>query len=160
MKLIRVLALVVAGGLLLSACGGQSDEDRAQGFAMKACGISIDEGGDPARDSDGVVQFDDSIGTDLINLDTDPITDLQNLFDLLSDRASNAQAASQLDSTWSSLADGLTLRVGLLSDSVSARKRGENPFDNSVTNSDIDNYNQALSEWTSECSGLATLLSE
>jgi len=160
MKLIRVMAVVVAGSLLLSACGGQSDEDRAQGFAMKACAIPTDDGGEPSRDPDGIVQFDDSIGAELINLNTDPIPELQNIFDYLSDLSSNAQAATQLDSTWSSLADGLTLRVGLLSVSVSARKRGENPFDSAVTNSDVANYNQALSEWKSECSGLATLLSE
>lgn len=160
MKLIRAIAVVVAGCLLLSACGGQSDEDRSQGFAMKACAIATDAGGEPSRDSDGIVQFDDSIGAVLINLETDPIPDLQNLFDGLSDLSSNAQAAAQLKSTWRSLADGLALRVGILSVSLSARNRGETPFQGAITNSDVANYNQALSEWKSECSGLATLLSE
>jgi hypothetical protein len=160
MKLIRVTAVVVAGCLLLSACGGQSDEDRAQGFAMKACAIATDAGGEPLRDSNGVVPFDDSIGAGLINLETDPISFIQSRFEGLADFSSNAQAAAQLNSTWRSLADGLALRVGILSVSLSARNRGENPFQTAITNSDVANYNQAVSKWRSECSGLATLLSE
>ena len=160
MKLIRVSVVVVAGCLLLSACAGNSDKDRAQGFAIKACDIQTDEGGEPLRNSDGVVPFDDSIGTGLTNVETDPIPEIQSQFEGLSDLSSSAQAAAQLDPTWRSLADGLALRVSILSVSVSARKRGENPFDRTVTNSDVSNYNQAVSEWKQECSGLATLLSE
>ena len=160
MKLIGVVAIAVTGSLLLSACAGNSDKDRAQGFAIKACDIQTDEGGEPLRNSDGVVPFDDSIGAGLTNVETDPIPEIQSKFDGLSDLSSSAQAAAQLDPAWRSLADGLALRVSILSVSLSARNRGENPFENAITNSDVSNYNQAVSEWKQECSGLATRLSE
>jgi hypothetical protein len=160
MKIIRVITATAAGVILLSACGEKSDQARAQEYAIKACAIPTDDAGKPVRDSNGVVQFDASIGASLIYLDTDPISQLQAIHDDLAGLSANAQAASQLDSSWRSLADGIAMRTGVISVSLLARNRGENPFQTAVTSEDIAKYNQDLSEYKSECSGLATLLSE
>ncbi len=161
MKLVRVAAVVVAGGLLLSACGGQSDEERARDFAIKACDIPTDDGGEPVKNDEGVVEFDasrdPSAGMDLA---TDPISDFESLYDRLVKQGTNSQAAAQLDPTWRSLADALTQMSDSTYTVLSLRKKGMNPYDNADMMNDAKAYNASNLEWASQCSGLAALLSE
>ena len=161
MKLVRVAAVVVAGGLLLSACGGQSDEERAQVFAIKACEIPTDDGGEPVKNDEGIVEFDASRDPSAsFNIDTGPISELQSIYDGLTERSANGQAASQLDSTWRSLADGLTERTAIAYKALSLRKKGQKPFNDPNMAGDVETYNALIQEETSQCSGLAALLSE
>lgn len=161
MKLISVVAVVVTGGLLLSACGGESDEDRAQDYAIAACAIPTDESGEPVRDSGGKVPFDPNIGSKSVNVDDDPIASVQTWYDVWAEATASAEAAARLDSSWSSLAGKMTERAGQISVWLGMRKNGQRPSDvSSSIDSDMGRNNALLAEWSLECSGLATLLSE
>jgi hypothetical protein len=161
MKLIGVVAVVVAGGLLFSACGGKSDEDRAQAYAITACNISTDEGGEPVRDSSGNVSVDTGDSAKPVNIDSDAISIVQKWYDTWAKLTSSAQAAAKLDTSWSSLAGKMTDRAGQMSVWLGMRKSGQRPSDVSRTvASDMDRANALRAEWISECSGLAMLLSD
>lgn len=96
-----------------------------------------------------------------MNIDTDPLSKLQEQYDNWAAQSNEANAAQQLDAMWGDLARTMTERAGILSGWLTIRKGYQKPSEvDSNIRSDVDKANRLLAEYKTICGGLAIRLSD
>lgn len=116
-KVIAFAALLGALGVSLVACG-QSDEAKAQDYAVKACGITMVE------DESGTSTATYSSDAEGIDPGLMPMAELEDLLKNDEGRAADAAAAAQLDASWQELATGTSDLASAARRALEVRKDG------------------------------------
>lgn len=163
----KLVAVVLAGAFVLVGCGGESDEEKAQAYAMKACDIVfVDEAGNPVEDgsTEGTPQRTDTGQDKPWDAGVEPIGNLTKWSESWKADAANAAAAAQLDPAYiplnnavSTISELLALVVRLRNDGLSGQRFWSNQ--DQFTNSDVERYNAALGDYDVQCNGLTSRLS-
>ena len=156
-----LLAALTATGCAASSGDAEADSgDPSLVHAMKSCGIAVSDRGAAVKDAEGKVAVA-PIGTDSVNIDTDPLSVLQAQYDDWGVVTAEANAAAQGDPSWQHLATIMTDRIGLMNVWLTTRQAGIQPSSRDANiGTDIDKANSLLAEYNTICSGLALRLSD
>lgn len=143
------MLLLTSGAGLLAGCGdGRASE--AEGYAMKACGITVTNGKASAFAADS---------GNKISIDVMALAELKSLADGSRTRSESAAAAAQIDPVWKELADAWTTKSSILSKALDVRINvPDREFWQHFGNQDIDAYNAATTSANTQCSALSTRL--
>lgn len=146
-----VITLTLGASVVLLGCG-QSDEAKAQDYAVEACGITFTDSGPEYDDADG--------GS------TDPYSREFSLLQRDADEAESAStaaaAAAQLDPKWSPLA-AATRDISIPEqEAVKLRKLGVtlDDFEQQLDDADRNRHNAGIQAQNVECRALAARLGE
>jgi len=150
------IALTIGVSVALLGCS-QSDEAKAQDYAVKACGMASDDSGTPKRDDSGRVVY--NVSARIINPDTAPMNEVTSWRDDVRGNATNAQAGAQLDSAWRALAKAFTENAGMLDEWIAIRESGQSALNRAEYANEANGFIANSSEIGAICSGLAARLS-
>jgi hypothetical protein len=158
------MGLLIASALvasITSACSpADSSTKDALSYAMKACGIKVDENGEPVRDENGRVARIDDFPRQNFDITMGRLTEFEERVTGLKSLASSANAAAQLDQVWQPLATNLSTRLAFEEKWLQIRNEGKAPgYVIPNINEQIDTANVVTREVISICGGLSERLS-